>query len=766
MDVPSATTLSATGCMPDTPDRTSFGVVQPGSGIVTGLDCDVSFGSSNDSSTLRAYQSDGRGSAMSTPPTSMTGSGSSSGFRTMSVDMANGSIGWAATSGNSGTNRIWKTTDGGASWSLVADADINADPGGVHAVSATVAWAVGNNVNNVFRTTDGTDWTNVTGDLPATAKLNVIAATSSTTAIAAGYVTVASVNYAAAWRTTTGGTSWTQVHLTGDANTEAVGIATFAAGHSWLAQTNGSTLYSPTGTSGSFSVNSSTGSITAFAAASADKVVVVSGSGTITYTTNGTNATPTWTSRASAERFAMNAIEWTADDQIWMVGAKGTVQRSTDGTFSTWTTVDQRHEPSELRGISSPAAGHVVIAGSGRSILSTTDTGSTWAVWRHASGGTNFSAIDATAPSRMWRVAHRGIVETSVDGGVTWAAQASPTTTGLWDVAALDRQTAIAVGGNGTIIRTGDGGTTWTTAPSGVTSRLQRVTFSTDGTTAFASGVGGVLLRSNDRGASWSPISTGVTSTIWTVAAWSADSLVIGTADIIVRTTTNGGGTWTTRASGASESILDGVVVPATSTVVLLYDDNVAVSTDAGATWNNHEMPDSGQVLDLDLAAPSTLWTAGHYARTQRSTDLGATWSSKFSGTNTVLTSSGVVAMGADAAVTVSESDRRDYTVEGTTVPDYTGTQWGAGAGMFAICLRSAPGATSTWPTTGSCPQADGTNWRAVPTSPASATARVGDLAAAGTATASFRFGLYVAPAQPPGTYRAPVSFEVVAPAA
>jgi uncharacterized delta-60 repeat protein len=64
MDVVSSTVLTTTQCQTGAPDITAFGIVQPGASAVTGIDCSVAWGSSNDTAALRLYQQDGRGGAM------------------------------------------------------------------------------------------------------------------------------------------------------------------------------------------------------------------------------------------------------------------------------------------------------------------------------------------------------------------------------------------------------------------------------------------------------------------------------------------------------------------------------------------------------------------------------------------------------------------------------------------------------------------------------------------------------------------------------
>jgi uncharacterized delta-60 repeat protein len=99
-------------------------------------------------------------------------------------------------------------------------------------------------------------------------------------------------------------------------------------------------------------------------------------------------------------------------------------------------------------------------------------------------------------------------------------------------------------------------------------------------------------------------------------------------------------------------------------------------------------------------------------------------------------------------------------------IPDYAdaSADWNDGSGAFGICLASAGTATATWPSTGTCPQSDGTNWRSVPRRSLDATSTAVSRPAAGTSTATFRFGLRVPSTQKAGRYTAPVSFEVVAP--
>ena len=53
------------------------------------------------------------------------------------------------------------------------------------------------------------------------------------------------------------------------------------------------------------------------------------------------------------------------------------------------------------------------------------------------------------------------------DAGQTWVKQTSPTTADLQSIVALGEASAVAVGGGGTVLRTGDRGATWTKSNPG-----------------------------------------------------------------------------------------------------------------------------------------------------------------------------------------------------------------------------------------------------------------------------------------------------------
>ncbi len=107
-------------------------------------------------------------------------------------------------------------------------------------------------------------------------------------------------------------------------------------------------------------------------------------------------------------------------------------------------------------------------------------------------------------------VGDNGTALRSADAGATWVKADSTTTDTLTSVAlGPDGRTAIAVSFNGTALRSADAGATWVKADSTTTDTLRSVALGPDGRTAIAVGSSGTALRSADAGATWEPVRYG-----------------------------------------------------------------------------------------------------------------------------------------------------------------------------------------------------------------------------------------------------------------
>lgn len=760
-DVASSTTLNTIGCPSFDATRTSINV-SPGDSAVTTADCDVLFGSSNDTATLRAFQADNTGNAMSTDVATVS-TPSATINRMRDISMANATTGWAVGAGTTVGTRMFKTVDGGLTWTAVSNANDGLDGRGegVHAVSTTVAWANRTNSNEVARTTDGNVWTKIFMTGSATPDVNRVIAFDANIAWALGFENVAGVDYGRIWKTIDGGATWSQVWGSAVPNSDAMEGTVLSATSVFVATADptASVLASSDGTNFA-SLNSPAVPFRDVDTYDGTHVTATGDVGTYVTANGGT----TWTQATLPVAMPMYGVRYDASGVVVIAGTGGVIQRSTDHGV-TWSVLNQRLDSARLHGVEIVGSNLILIPSSSSTILTSTDGGATWIV-NAASTNANWSAVDGVDAGRLWRVGGRGTLDTSTDGGTTWSAQTSGTSEVLWDVHALSRTSALVVGTNGTILRTNNAGATWTPVASGTGQNLYSIAAAPDELTMFAAGANGTIIRSRDGGATWTTLASGMTSPIFSIEAWSRNEVIVGAAGGTprLRTSTDGGATWTTRAT-PDMGVSSMSVVPGTGRAYVFNSNELWTTNDFGATWTSTFLTGASTIGGVDTANDGqTVWVTDSHSRMLRSLDGGVTWTF-ISSTPKTHAGRGLVAFSSYDAVAVQDSNYVKIPDDPIQVPDYDGAaaSWG-GTGFFGVCLRAAPGAGSTWPTTGSCTTTDGTNWRALPLHGGLASASVASRATPGTITASLRFGMKVPVAQPLGVYLAPVVFEVLAP--
>ena len=136
------------------------------------------------------------------------------------------------------------------------------------------------------------------------------------------------------------------------------------------------------------------------------------------------------------------------------------------------------------------------------------------------------------------------------DPSMTWVwRNPLPQGNDLTSCAGTSDGIGLAVGRDGTILRTTDGGATWTIRASGSPSHLMGVALLPD-LTAVAVGYGGVSLRSDDAGLTWSNSGpSGVDDPYDMCFTGAATGTAVGSRGAIARTT-DGGRTWVQQDSG------------------------------------------------------------------------------------------------------------------------------------------------------------------------------------------------------------------------
>jgi photosystem II stability/assembly factor-like uncharacterized protein len=229
--------------------------------------------------------------------------------------------------------------------------------------------------------------------------------------------------------------------------------------------------------------------------------------GAILHTSDGG---ATWRPQSSGTTFTLSSIHFVDSKNGWAAGNKGTIVHTKDGG-QTWTRQESPVDYFHMDVIFLNAR-EGFIASERTHILATVDGGETWEV-RFEDEDYILKSISFCDDEHGWTVGEFGHTYHTADGGKSWEKQAGyyemDWDTGflrgddfLYDVVAIDPQTAWAVGIQGTVKRTTDGGETWEKVDTGAP-KVQLYTIASSGKRGLVIGGKGVCLSSADGGGSW-----------------------------------------------------------------------------------------------------------------------------------------------------------------------------------------------------------------------------------------------------------------------
>lgn len=241
---------------------------------------------------------------------------------------------------------------------------------------------------------------------------------------------------------------------------------------------------------------------------------VIGDRGRIFYTTDGGKTVERL--EAGTAR-ALLSIACFPDKSVVLTGKSGIVYRSQDGgrTFQQQQTGIERNLVSVAFGDKQTG----IAVGDAGTILRTADGGSTWQKIpvpdqiplpeeiAEVVDRTDILFYDVSFPDpqHAWIVGEFGVILTSSDGGLTWAAQHSPVQSTLFGVTFTDASNGWSVGMSSVMLRTRDGGASWERVeiPKRPGFQLSLYALSVKGKHAWAIGDSGFLLSSADAGNTW-----------------------------------------------------------------------------------------------------------------------------------------------------------------------------------------------------------------------------------------------------------------------
>lgn len=521
------------------------------------------------------------------------------------LDDANG---WAVGS----RGMIMHTTDAGAHWEIKyvsngADVWLHA----VRFASQTVGWAVGGDYYNkrgvIYRTTDGGgSWTNVT-PTGTQGEMNDVFCTSASEAWVVGTKGVI-------LHTTNTGQDWTGYQMPVNDSTPTLYSVQFTSEtEGWVSGSNGALLHTVNrGVSWDIGTALAGSYLYDLQFVSPDEAWAVGEDGIVVHTINGAD---TWTQvNPGPLSVGCRAVFFRTATDGWIVGQGGTILHTTDGG-TTWSPYKPTTDE-QLNGIAVIDSNTAVAVGVTQ-MARTTNGGNTWTT-ATVHPLINLNDVAMGTAQIGWAVAKDGKVTKTTNAGASWGTIVAITNRDLWGVDAVDANTAWAVG-DSTVYGTTNGGSSWDsqTLPTGA--HLMDVAF-LDANTGWVVGhtldtQDAIIFRTDNGGTTWvrQAISGASPDGLNGIFIKSQTELwAVGDQEVILHTT-NGGNTWTWVDSGLRYAYnLNAVTFASDNEGWIMGQLGTTLhTTDGGLTWDVAYTGSANDMLEVGFADDGTLWAVG-----------------------------------------------------------------------------------------------------------------------------------------------------------
>jgi photosystem II stability/assembly factor-like uncharacterized protein len=302
-------------------------------------------------------------------------------------------------------------------------------------------------------------------------------------------------------------------------------------------------------------------------------------------------------------------------------GGPGKIFRTTDSGNS-W--VEVASPVAGLQGVTFPTASDGFAVGFGKTLLTTSDGGVTWAPKPLTGAPTqDYSAVDCASATTCLITVGNGHLVRTADGGAT-GAEITPATGRINAAAFSSASRVVAVGDRGATVVSDDGGVTYSPIGGSITVADLRLLRATSPQVANVGAANGNLVRTIDGGRNWFTVGVPTTSTVVDASfpngsvGYAIDSL--GGAF----KTVNGGTSWQILNTGSSVAPF-AVLATGPNDVMLVGPSGIRRSTDGGASFAAIGDRDLKTRL-TNIAPAGAAILAWSRSALRVSTDSGATW--------------------------------------------------------------------------------------------------------------------------------------------
>lgn len=208
-----------------------------------------------------------------------------------------------------------------------------------------------------------------------------------------------------------------------------------------------------------------------------------------------------------------------------------------------------------------------------------------------------------------------------------------PTGHDYMDMQLVNSNVVVAVGPQGTFIRSTDGGITWQYHYTQSQTYLQAVYF-INADTGYVAGINycnyANLLKTTDGGLTWDSIGYPGNTNLNDVYFLNADTgWVVGYSGAIY-CTHNGGLTWIDQSITTNDNFFDLFMLDANTGFVGGNNGHLRKTTDGGLTWNALNSGTANTIYSLYFISPTTGFLAAFGELIKRTLDGGQTWTTQY----------------------------------------------------------------------------------------------------------------------------------------
>ena len=222
-------------------------------------------------------------------------------------------------------------------------------------------------------------------------------------------------------------------------------------------------------------------------------------------------------------------------------------------------------------------------------------------------------------------VGDEGTLLRTTDGGTSWRFVNSRTNSSLYDIGLSKNGALIVIGDNGTILRSVDKGTSWNSVNSRSDSRLYDIAVTREGQFAIV-GQSSFILVSEDNGTTWSSVNNGTTSKLYAIGTSSTDQFIaVGQNGTILRSTEQGYA-WSELNSG-TDTLLSAIDTSSNRQLFVAGKNGTILrSVDNGESWTTTDSGTNASLYSIDVSNKDRLIAVGENGTIVRSTNNGTSW--------------------------------------------------------------------------------------------------------------------------------------------